>query len=96
MSLNRTELVTITCTIAVGTMFLMAMKQVAQSNDNSLKAMCRSDMIAAEVSKLDRGIAVDLHKFTNGRSAEEMRDLPQCISAVELVSERKNPNKGEP
>jgi hypothetical protein len=64
--------------MVVTMMFFMAMKQIKKVSDFSMQQACEKDMIAAEVSKLDKGIAVDLYRFTGGRSAEEMKDLPQC------------------
>ena len=64
--------------MAVSMMFLMAMRKIQEVSDFSMQQACEKDMIAAEVSKLDKGIAVDLYRFTGGRSAEEMKDLPQC------------------
>jgi len=78
MKLNRTEKIVICCTMAIGIMFLMEMRKDAESQNLSMKAMCRANMIAAEVSKLDKGIAVDLYRFTGGRTAIEMQNLPQC------------------
>jgi len=78
MNLNRTEKIVICCTMIVCMLFLMEMRKDAESQNLSMKAMCRADMIAAEVSKLDKGIAVDLYRFTGGRSAIEMQSLPQC------------------
>ena len=64
-------------------LFFLAMSKIKESRELSMMAVCRSDMIAAEVSKLDKGIAVDLYRFTNGRSAREMEDLPQCNGAAQ-------------
>lgn len=80
--MNRTEIIAASTIVTCALLWAVAMVKIDESNDLQMRAMCRADMIAAEVSKLDRGIAVDLHKFTNGRSAEEMRDLPQCKDAL--------------
>ena len=76
--MNRTEKVIITCTMVVCILVLFGISKIREGNQLSMRSLCRSDMIAAEVSKLDKGIAVDLYRFTNGRSAREMEDLPQC------------------
>jgi hypothetical protein len=59
-------------------LFLLAMSKIRESQSLSMKALCKTNILAAEISKLDKGIAVDLHKFTQGRTAEQIRNLPQC------------------
>lgn len=79
--MNRTEKIVITCTILVFLGFAKIAAAIKEVYSFTMTTSCKSDMIAAEVSKLDRGIAVDLYPFTNGRSSKEMRDLPQCKGA---------------
>jgi hypothetical protein len=79
--MSKNEIMIATTLIASILLWAVAMVKVKEVYSMSMKSMCRADMIAAEVSKLDRGIAVDLYKFTGGRSAEEMKDLPQCKGA---------------
>ncbi len=81
MNLNRTEKITICCTMIVAMMFLMVVRKIEEHYSFSMKEACEQDMIAAEVSNLDRGLAAALYKYTAGRSSEEMKDLPQCKDA---------------
>lgn len=78
MKLSKNEIMIATTIIVSCLLWATAMVKIKEVYSMSMRNECKIDMVSADVSKLDRGVAVDLYKFTNGRSSEEMRDLPQC------------------